>query len=57
MKYTQTQLEAARQLLRSHGGHQRAKNLTKAELSAIGKKANAASHVAKRKKKRLDMLK
>jgi len=48
---TQAELEAARQVLRSHGGHRRASLLSKKRLSEIAKKANKASHLAKKKKK------
>ena len=53
---TITELEAARAVMRRHGGHMRAKLLTKKQLSDIARKANAASHKAKAKKKKLDML-
>ena len=52
----QSEIEAARHVLRRLGGHMRAKTLTKKQQSDIAKKANAASHRAKRKKKKLDML-
>ena len=49
--HTAKEIEAARQVLRSFGGTMRARKLSKQRLREIAKKANRASHLAKKQKR------